>query len=300
MAVNVELWQPIVMEELFKSNAFLDTMTNADEYVVGGRVVHIPQSGGPSGVVKNRTTLPANVTKRTDTDIVYPLDEYTTDPRLIDNVDMVELSYDKMASIIREDTLGLMEVAGDNLLYDVSKNTPSTSKLPTTGAGAAATAPGATGNRKIITEADLRAAKKLLNKHSVPQEDRYLIINSDMLDQMMSDNNLRYAFQQTVNLREGQLPRLFGFQIIERSTVLRVDNSQAVKLPSAAEATTDSDAAIFYQRSAVERALGDIKVFDKINDPTYYGNIISFLMRMGARDRRADGKGYGIIYRAAV
>lgn len=299
MAVNVEMWQPLVKEALFKSNRFLTTFKNTDEYVVGGSVVHIPQSGGPSNAVKNRSTLPANVVKRTDTDIVYPLDEYTTDPRLVTNIDQVELSYDKMASIIREDTQVIMELAGDNILYDAAKNCPAGNKIATTGAAAAATASGATGNRKIITEADLRAAKKLLNKQNVPQEGRYLLIDSDMLDQMMSDNNLRYAFQQTVNLKEGTLPRLFGFQIIERSSVLVVDNSQAIKAPGAASATSDAAAALFYQSDMLERALGDIKVFENMQDPTYYGDIISFLVRAGSRANRADGKGYGIIYRAA-
>jgi hypothetical protein len=300
MAVNVEMWQPLVKEALFKSNEFLGTFKNTDEYVVGGSVVHIPQSGGPSNAVKNRSTLPATVVKRTDTDIVYPLDEYTTDPRLITNIDQVELSYDKMSSIIREDTQVIMELAGDNILYDAAKNCVSGSKIATTGSAAAATASGATGNRKIITEAELRAAKKLLNKQSVPMNDRYLLIDSDMLDQLMSDNSLRYAFQKTVDLKEGSLPRLFGFQIIERSSVLVVDNSQAVKAPGAASATSDSAAALFYQRDMLERALGDINVFEDTKSPTYYGDIISFLLRAGSRANRTDGKGYGLIYRASA
>jgi len=294
MAVNVELWQPVVKEKLMKSNAFLNTMMNADQYVVGGRIVHIPQSGGPSGVEKNRAVLPGSVQKRNDTDITYPLDEYTTNPRLIDNVDQVELSYDKMVSIVNEDTSEMMEVVGNNILYDVSKNCIAGSKIATTGAAAASHV--GTGNRKIITEAQIRAAKKVMNKQNVPMEDRYLVIDSDMLDQLMSDNDLRYAFQQTVNLRDGQLPRLFGFQIIERSTVITVDASQNIKAPTAAEATDDAAAALFYQRNFLERALGDINIFEREQDPTYYGDIISFLIRSGARANREDNKGYGIIY----
>lgn len=299
MAVNVELWQPVVKEKLFKSNEFLATMRNADEYVVGGRVVHIPQSGGPSEVVKNRSTLPAVVKKRTDTDIVYPLDEYTTSPRLIDNVDQVELSYDKMSSVVNEDTGQLMEVVGNNIIYDAAKNCPAANKIATSGANGSSHI--GTGNRKIITEADIRAAKKLLNKQNVPMEDRYLLIDSDMLDQLMADNNLKYAFQGApVSLSEGTLPRLFGFQIIERSTVVTVDSSQAIKAPGAAEANDDAAAALFYHRNMLERALGDITIFEKENDPTYYGDIISFLVRAGSRANRADNLGYGIIYADAA
>jgi hypothetical protein len=37
MAIQVELWQPVIKEQLFKSNSFLNYFRNADEYVVGGR-----------------------------------------------------------------------------------------------------------------------------------------------------------------------------------------------------------------------------------------------------------------------
>lgn len=299
MAVNVEMWQPLVKEALFKSNAFLNTFKNTDEYVVGGSVVHIPQSGGPSSGQKNRQTLPAPVVKREDTDIVYPLDEYTTDPRLITNIDQVELSYDKMSSVVREDTQYIMELAGDNILYNVSSNIPAGNKVASTGTAASATASGATGNRKIFTEADLRKAKLILDNQNVPKEDRFLLISSNMLDQLLSDKDLRYAFQQTVNLKEGTLGRLFGFEIVERSSVLTVSSSQVVKAVGAASATSDSEAAIFYHRTMLERALGTINIFEETKSPTYYGDIISFLLRAGGRANRSDNKGAGFIYQAA-
>ncbi|MDV7397002.1 hypothetical protein RZS08_36725, partial [Arthrospira platensis SPKY1] len=109
----------------------------------------------------------------------------------------MELSYDKMSSIVREDTSGMMELVGDNIIYDVSKNCPALQKIATTGGAAAGHAPGASGNRKILTEGDLRKARKMLNSQNVPAEGRFLLLDSDMLDQLMSDNNLRYAFQQT-------------------------------------------------------------------------------------------------------
>jgi hypothetical protein len=299
MAVNVELWQETVKEELFKSNEFLNTMRNADEYVVGGRIVHIPQSGGPSGVEKNRSSVPATVVQRNDTDITYPLHEYTTNPRLITNIDRVELSYDKMASVINEDTGRLMEVVGDNILYDCAVNVPTAGKIATTGADAAATAEGATGTRKIITEADLRAAKKYMDKQNVSKRDRFVILDPEMMDQLMSDNRLFDTYQRSLNIAEGKFGRLFGFQIIERSTVFVVDASQALKVPGTAGAATDAAAAFFYQKGAVERALGDIRVFEDDSNPEYYGDIVSFLVRAGSRNNRADNKGYGIIYRAA-
>ena len=37
--------------------------------------------------------------------------------------------------------------------------------------------------------------------------------------------------------------------------------------------------------------MGSTQMFAKEGDPTYYGDIYSFLQRLGGRARRADGKG---------
>lgn len=295
MAVNKEMWRPDIIEALFKNNSFLSRAFNADEYVVGGRVVHIPQAGAPSNVERNRVNLPAPIVKRTDTDIVYALDEYTSDPRLITDIDKKELSYDKRQSIIRDDTGKMMEVAGDNMLYNWAKNIPAGSKILTTGSAATGTAPGATGNRKIITEADIRSAQTLLNKQSIAKEGRVLILPSEFLNQLMADTNLKYAFQQVVNLKEGSVGRLYGFDIYERSTVLIETTGGTVKLPEALSATDDNECAIFYHENMVERALGDVEMFDNPNQAAYYGDLVSFLIRLSGRNRRADNKGLGLI-----
>lgn len=300
MAVQVELWQREIKEQLFTTNEFLRYLRNADEYVLAGKVVHIPQSGGSADVQKNRTILPAQITKRVDTDITYTLDEYTTDPVLIPNADTVELSYDKLASVIRENTASLVEYVGNDLLYKLVANTPSGNKVPTTGASAAATAPGATGNRKIIDEADIRAAAVILDKHNVPKDRRFLLLSPNMYDQLLSDDSLKYAFAQVVRLQNGEFPMYAGFTLLKRNGVIRVDNSFAPKDPTAANATSDSEAAIFWQQDMLERAMGDVTMFDEYGRPEYYGDIFSFLVRMGGRAVRSDNKGYGLIYQASA
>lgn len=295
MAVNKEMWRPDIIESLFKANQFLNRAFNADEYVVGGSIVHIPQAGSPSNVVRNRTTVPATAVKRTDTDIVYTLDEYTTDPRHITDIDKKELSYNKRLSVINEDMGALMETAGDNMLYRWTANVPAGNKILSTGSAATATAPGATGNRKILGEADIRSAQALLNKQNIPAEGRVMILTADALNNLMSDNNLKYAFQQVVNLKEGSVGRLYGFDLYVRSTVIRETTAGVVKLPEAANAVDDNEGILFYHEGAVERALGNIDIFDNPNRAEFYGDLISFLLRLGGRNRRADNKGVGYI-----
>ena len=73
---------------------------NADSFVLAGKVVHIPNAGNKPGVQKNRSSLPATITQRTDIDITFPLDEFTSDPVKITNAEKYELSYDKRESVI--------------------------------------------------------------------------------------------------------------------------------------------------------------------------------------------------------
>jgi len=298
MAVQVELWKPEIIEFLAKDNQFFNYCVSADEYVLQGKVVHIPQSGGAAAVERNRSILPAVIVKRADTDITYSLDEYTTDPVLIPNADVAELSYDKRMSVVRENMGNLKEVAMDNLLHLWSQNIPTASKIKTTGSSThTATAPGGTGTRKNLLNADLRSAQKLLNNQNVAKDGRYVILTGDMLDQLLADLTAAqlYAFKDTANVENGAVGRLWGFSILERSTCTVFDTSDAIKLPEAAGATTDNIGCIFWQRDMVERALGTINMFEQIGAPEYYGDIYSFLVRLGGRNRRTDNKGIGVI-----
>ena len=110
MAIQKEIWEKSIVEGLFAPNSFLSKAFNADEYVEAGKIVHIPQAGAASKVEKNRTSLPATVKQRTDTDKTFELAAFTTDPVLIPDADKVELSYNKRESVLRQDKLALHEL----------------------------------------------------------------------------------------------------------------------------------------------------------------------------------------------
>jgi len=161
MSVEKEIWRRDIEEAVFKDNGFLEYAFNADEYVVGGAVVHIPQSGGPGSVVKNRASLPATIRRRIDTDIVYPLDEYTSDPMLIVDAEKKELSYDKRNSAIGEDKQAVAQTVAEDFLNKWATALPAASILETTGGAVAASAAAAMGNRKALLRTDLQRAKNV-------------------------------------------------------------------------------------------------------------------------------------------
>ncbi|MDR3350707.1 MAG: hypothetical protein LBN98_03535 [Prevotellaceae bacterium] len=300
MAVQVEIWEKDIEGQLFQDAPFLNYVYNADQYVLMGKVVHIPQSGNPSSVVKNRTVLPATVTKRTDTDVTYALDEFTTDPRLIPNADTVELSYDKRDSVTSEDKKALSDTVAEEALFVWADGLPTASIISTTGTAVVASAEAATGNRAGATRTDLQRMRTLLVKQGKWREgNMYALIPSSMLAQMFPANDVVTAtYAQTLTEQErrnGVVYRAYGWNILERGTVLRYTAAGVLKAQGAAGAATDNEGAFFWEKNSLERALGEIKMFQNEGDPTYYGDIYSFLVRFGGRRRRADNKGVAVL-----
>lgn len=295
MAIQKEIWTAAIVENLFASNSFLSKAFNAGEYVNQGKTVHIPQAGAPSGVKKNRTNLPASVAKRTDTDVTFVLDEYTTDPICIPHADTVELSYNKRESVLRNDKLKL---ADEVALSFIDAWSPVAERcIETTGAEVNAYTPKATGKRKGLCKADVLTLMTKFNAEDIPQEGRYLLLDAYMYSQLLADltQSENMAFLACADAANGIVGKLFSFNVMTRSTVALYNATKAKKTWSAEGAATDLAAALAWHEQSVCRALGEVKAFENEGDPTFYGDIYSFLVRAGGCILRSDNKGVAAI-----
>lgn len=296
MAVQKEIWQRTIVEGLFADDSFLSRAVNDDMYVNEGKKVHIPNAGAPSGVVVNRDSLPATVYKRTDQDVDYTLDELTTNPILIPYADMVELSYNKRNSVIDQDRKELIFKAAEAML---AKWLPAAAnRVQTTGTGVPAWTPSATGLRKKITPADVAALQVRMNADNVPQTDRYLLLDAQMYQQLLDGmtNTQAIGFFQAADVKRGVMGMLYGFEVMVRSTVYRFTADGTLKPYGADGAATDLAGGLAWQRDSLSRALGEVVMFDQVDNPLYYGDVYSFLVRVGGTIRRYDKKGvYAIV-----
>ena len=102
MALNKQIWLNTIQENFYPDNSFAVKSVD-DSAFVNNKTVHVPNAGAPSGVTVNRSNLPASVAKRVDNEMTYDIDEFTTDPVHIPNVETVELSYDKRNSVLSND-----------------------------------------------------------------------------------------------------------------------------------------------------------------------------------------------------
>ena len=299
MALNKQVWLNSLVENFFPDNSFA-TKSIDDSAYVSNKTVHIPNAGAPSGVEINRTKKPAGVNQRTDQDLTYDMDELTTNPIYIPNIDTVELSYDKRNSVLWNDRMELQKNAHQNLLY---RWFAESTVVETVGANRAAhTTATATGNRKKMSKETVLALMTKFNQDDVPAENRYILLDAvmyaDLLDDL-TDKELS-AFLNSANAQQGIVGNLYGFDIMQRSQVLRLTSAKKLLKWSETAAATELAAGLVWQQNCVSRALGEIKMFDKVDDPTYYGDIYSFLMRVGGSYRRYDKKGIACIAEATA
>jgi len=291
--VEVEVWVNYLIERFWKDNQFLKHVYRDDQFVLAGKVVHIPQIGAKPEVIKNRSLFPATAVGRTDTEVNYSLDVYTTTPTHIQDAENHELSYQKIESVYGDHAASLNETIADDTIIKWLTGLPGSAKMLTTGGSTAATADDATGLRKLFLPADIRRVMTKFNKDGVPQNDRYIMPSANMLDQLISSmSDTQYKdFSSYLDAKNGVIGKFMTFTFLDRSSTAVADSTNSVKALGTLGAAGDNETTLLWQKDSLAAAIGDVKFFDNVNDPQYYGDIYSALMRAGGRRRRADNKG---------
>lgn len=293
MAVQKEIWLNDIVENLFPENSFYRMSTDDTPFVMNGNRVHIPQSGSVPSVVKNRASVPATIDQRTDTEVNYLLDEYTTDPILVKDSEEMEVSYEKRQAILREHVEALNTTVGDNVAHSWA-GTSSASTLLTSGSNFTTTLSGASGTRKKIVLRDIIQLAELMDRQNFPREDRYLLLPSTMYYQLFEISELAsWENMGETTLPNASLRRLLDFQVMVRPSVVFYNTSSTPVLRpvGASIGSSDSNAALAWHKSAVCFAQGETELYLNEGVAEYYGDVISAMVRAGSRKRRSGGEG---------
>jgi len=303
MAIQKEIWIEDIKENLFNDSAFIRFGMDHSQYT-SFKTVNVPQSGSAPTVVKNRTVAAGgeDANTRTDTILSYNIDSYTTDPFTIRNIEEVQRSYDVRQSHLREHIGVVDERVGDEIAVNWSTDTGARIVRTSGALDGTALAPGATGTRKKLLRADIRALRAILDADKMPKQGRYLILPSAMHDQLFDDNDLiNREVMGKETLPEGVFTKLFGFNIIDPRSVVSVyaTAGPAVKAVGAATAATDHLAGIAFHSSSVGWSLGAIEPFSSEKDPRYYGDVLSTEVLMGGAKLRTSEKGIAMIVQEA-
>ena len=299
MSVRKELWARTIIEGLYPDDSFMSKSIDDSQYVYAGKIVHVPQVGAAPNVEKNRSSVPATAKKRDDTDLQYEIAEFTTDPIYIPNADNFELSYSKRESVVRVSRNELMTKVAEEMLMNWAPE--STETYETTGTEVDPHIASATGKRKAINRKDVLNLQIKFDAQNIPQNGRYLLLDAYMYGQLLEDltESDKNMFLASANAAQGVLGNLYGFNVMKRSQVLRYSTAKSA-VASTSSTATDLAAGLAWHMDAVSRALGDVKAFIHMDDPTYYGDILSFLVRIGGHKRRSDKKGVIAVLEAAT
>lgn len=311
MPLEREIWEGTVQEKLVEDNSWLQAVSDVeDSSIVNGRIVHIPQAGAPSKVEKNRQTLPAQVKQRKDAEVLYVIDEYTTDPIHISNADTKELSYDKRRSILDQDVENLSEEVAEGMLTNFvvspigdNKELPKDHILFTTGDLVDASADGSTGKRKAESLNDLQTMRVFFKRKKAWTENQMFCLLSAAAEARLFPANsmLTATYMAAVTeeeRRSGVMYKVQGWKIFSRSSVYTLSPEKTFKAFGGIGEATDCEGSLFWNKTKVEKAFGTMETFDRERDPQYYGDIYSFLVRMGGRAKRADYAGVGVLMQA--
>lgn len=292
MALQKEVWIQDIQETLHQGSEFILQGTDHSAFV-SNKVVHVPQSGSMSAIEKNRSSLPATISQRTDTELTYNLNDYTTDPVLITDLDELQTSYMKRQSVLRQHLDAMNERIGNEVAYEWAGSGSTDLVLRTTG-GATSVLPNATatGTRKLITKEDISRMARKLDLDNAPKNDRILLLPTSMYYELFStDALIRNDFGRALNMVNGQATEIFGMKVFVRPQVVLFNNTTGKKAVGSADAVTDCYGAIAFQKNAVAQALGSIKVFANEDLPEYYGSVFSAQVFHGAKMLRSDNKG---------
>lgn len=248
MPIQKEIWLDHFVQDLFPDNSFLSKSFNADEFVRAGKVVHIPGSGAEIKASVGPIARPKVASEKVDLEVQFSLSEFYTDPIYIPNADKYELSYDKRATVLSAARGALDDIIANKILEAWTGSSVSTHvKTPK------------------ITRQHVREIQRDFNSCDIPQEDRYILLSADGYDQLLEDltEAQSNAFLASADAANGIIGKLYGFNVMMRSKIL------------------DDKYAVAWHKNCVCCAKGECEMFVHENDPLYYADVLSFLVRAG-------------------
>lgn len=267
-----------VQKVLFPDNSFYNGC-QTDAAGIDAENVTIPQDEtGTAPVLVNPTKLPLETYMEEDTKKVYAADFLITQPQPISWNNRLLTSYDKRAAKLYKHTNSLMTSLADRIMFGWAPSIAGNIKSATGVATRPATAPGATGTRKVTLEADYINLMTLFNSWNVPVDGRRLVIPPQFLEDILAikktygsgtdSNNALFAGP----LSPGSITKIFTFDVFMRSRTTSFSNGGVKRPVGSAGATTDFIGAIAYHPQFVRYIKGAPAVFmDAYERPEYAG-----------------------------
>lgn len=270
--LNKQIWISQIMEKFYPEASFLNFAKDMSENVEYDKI-NLADCGFDPEVLINNTTYPIAVAERTDTPLSIELSLYETENTLVRSPQAVELAYDKLESVIYGHRMALRAMSGNKSAhaYTPTQDTTNTPVLITTGDN------NGDGFKRLVPE-DILKLKKRYDLLEVPFENRYLVLDPNHVEDLIL-YDLK-AFKDITDFKDGQPNRFAGFNILQYTRTAKFDFTTRQKLPFGAAADANTVFSSFsFSSEEVMKAMGNMKMYEKIDDPEQRATIVGFDMR---------------------
>ena len=150
--------------------------------------------------------------------------------------------------------------------------------------------------RRNIQLADVAKMQAKFNAMKAPRIGRKMVLCETHLQQLLAQDAL--LFKQFADLKEGQVLKVFGFEVYDYADMPTFNSTTFVKnAQNSAPASTDSDTTLFFCDSEVAKAMNAFDMFFQGKSPVYAADLIGFEMRFLALTMRQ--RAVGAIFSAA-
>lgn len=275
-----QIFAAIILGLFYPDGSWLNELTSMD-HMVEYNTINLSQIGADPNVIKDNSTWPLTITKRTDSGIQIPLATFDTEPTFVTNVEEMETAYDKCESVAKQHANALRAKACLSAAYNIAplQNTANTPVLATTGADRG------DGN-KAMTYNDILNLRLAFNKADYPMEGRVLLLSPDHEADLLKEDANRYNQIMTTG-------HLAGFKVY---TFNGNPTYTAAGKKNAYGVMTGKPSSVAFLSSEVMRAMGDINGEPEKRWADYRGWLLGFQMRFVAMPFRS--KGIASIYSA--
>lgn len=289
--LNREIWLAELMEGFYADDMFLSECRDLSPFV-DNDIINLAEAGVNPDVLINNTTYPINIAERPDGALALVIDNFDTENQAVKHANLVELAYDKLASIVYGHKQALRMKIMEKAAHAIAPaaNTEYTPLITTTGAD------NGNGNKKLTFEDVLRLSQAF-DDAEISAEGRILILTSQHRSDLMNEDRTLFNQMMATNM-------LYDFKIYKLASkrLPRYNKTTGVKVAFGAMKvpTTDAYASIAFHKDEVGRAMGSETMFHSKaeNDPTFRRDVIGFAKRAMVIPIR--NKGVAAIYSPAV
>lgn len=280
--LNKEIWVDRLLLDLFPTNDYMNDLEDMSEFVDNDKI-NFAGIGVAPNVEKNRDVYPIPLAPREDMPLFISLDEYSTDSTLIQDAETVELSYNKMDSVLKQHKQQLMLRLGNEGLFALAPLEDNANKTPIIEtSGTANTA----GNKKLV-KADIAKLAEQFDLLEYPKEGRVIVMSPSLFWEFVGSDetlNRQYELSAQQGVVTGVLLNYYGFQIRTRTGVPHYEKVGSIwtrKAFGSEVEASDKYAAIAYVKGqSGVKAVGTTEMYGgDYKDPAYQGYVINFRMR---------------------